>query len=345
MKNSQKGFVIPLLIVIAVLVIGEGAYFFSKNTRVSQINNSEITSTHSQLMTYVSNNGEYEFRYQKELYVIESSENFVNLSNVNSDELNKKSLPSKANLLHAGVFAYGSESFIKNGQTMKPKEYLHLVASDYGRKADPVIGEEQITISGIDGWKISVKSKEGYSGELIAVYSGDLLYVISFSGPSDLVTRTSKNILDTFKFAEWKTWVDSVSGFTFDYPETWDVCNIGQDKVLEDFKVVLSKKDACNKDENLNAVAIRGGNFNGIIVRIKNNSEPTPFGYGIDGYGKLDPILINGLNIIRHKTSTYSPVIASVAFERKKVWYAVDAQNIGDNMFERIYRSFRFSSM
>lgn len=35
MKNSQKGFVVPLIIAIAVLVIGGGVYYFSKNKTVT----------------------------------------------------------------------------------------------------------------------------------------------------------------------------------------------------------------------------------------------------------------------------------------------------------------------
>ena len=39
MKNSQKGFVVPLLIVIVVLVIGGGVYYFSQQERISQVQN------------------------------------------------------------------------------------------------------------------------------------------------------------------------------------------------------------------------------------------------------------------------------------------------------------------
>ena len=47
MKNTQKGFIVPLLIVIiAVLVIGGGVYVYTKNSNpIQSALNDEATST------------------------------------------------------------------------------------------------------------------------------------------------------------------------------------------------------------------------------------------------------------------------------------------------------------
>ncbi len=48
MKNSQKGFVVPLLIVIVVLVIGGGVYYFSQQKRISRVQNTvDVTVSES----------------------------------------------------------------------------------------------------------------------------------------------------------------------------------------------------------------------------------------------------------------------------------------------------------
>ena len=44
MKNSQKGFVVPLIIVIAVLAIGGGVYYYSKNPGTPQIQKNTVVN-------------------------------------------------------------------------------------------------------------------------------------------------------------------------------------------------------------------------------------------------------------------------------------------------------------
>lgn len=45
MKNLQRGFITPLLIVIAVIAIGGGMYYYSKNTKVSQVQENIVVDT------------------------------------------------------------------------------------------------------------------------------------------------------------------------------------------------------------------------------------------------------------------------------------------------------------
>jgi hypothetical protein len=58
MKNYSKGFVVPLLIVIAVLVIGAGIYFYS-NKKVEE----PPQSINSSLKTYTNARYGFEFQY------------------------------------------------------------------------------------------------------------------------------------------------------------------------------------------------------------------------------------------------------------------------------------------
>jgi hypothetical protein len=45
MKNTQKGFIVPLLIIIVVLAIGSGVYFYTQNKSQQQTSNSQATTT------------------------------------------------------------------------------------------------------------------------------------------------------------------------------------------------------------------------------------------------------------------------------------------------------------
>ncbi len=73
MKNSQKGFVVPLLIVIAVLVIGGGVYYFTKKAPASQVNNiqssipdqSGITNTNNVSSSPISTDSDLKISYVK----------------------------------------------------------------------------------------------------------------------------------------------------------------------------------------------------------------------------------------------------------------------------------------
>lgn len=50
MKNSQKGFVVPLLIVIAVLAIGGGIYYYSRgSSKPTSYLNADLTNTYTVL--------------------------------------------------------------------------------------------------------------------------------------------------------------------------------------------------------------------------------------------------------------------------------------------------------
>ena len=52
MKNLQKGFIVPLLIIIAILVISGGTYvYLSKKTQVIPVEQNNITSTTTQTAT------------------------------------------------------------------------------------------------------------------------------------------------------------------------------------------------------------------------------------------------------------------------------------------------------
>jgi hypothetical protein len=62
MKNSQKGFAVPLLIVISVLVIGGGVYYFSKNNSSGGAGIREINP-----QSFSKNDSVY-FKYQGKVY-------------------------------------------------------------------------------------------------------------------------------------------------------------------------------------------------------------------------------------------------------------------------------------
>ncbi len=51
MKNSQKGFIVPLLVVIVILVIGGGVYLFSKKSANPQSNYINVADTNKDIIT------------------------------------------------------------------------------------------------------------------------------------------------------------------------------------------------------------------------------------------------------------------------------------------------------
>ncbi len=276
-----------------------------------------IQSSFSQNAIFTSMNGSYSFEYPKELNVRESTGNFANLSN-------------QAKTMGIGVFEYGPESFIKDGKKNTPSEFLNYVTSDYGRKKNiPTVGIP-ITIAGENAWKTEQKNGDGNTTlELIAVYKGNILYLVSAYG---LTEKTLETLFRTFKFTTPRTWTDPVSGFSFEYPSVWVICDNSGVTNTDFFEVIIAQPETCNTR----------GEFQGVMVRIKKGSEPVPLDEYADTYGKLEPVTVNGLTLKRHMSRTYSPTIASVAFQRDGLWYAVDAKKIGDNALEQIYSSFRF---
>lgn len=73
MKNLQRGFITPLLIVIAVLAIGGGAYYYSKNSKTPQTQENTVVdttptqSTQAQLKKYNDPSGLFSFMYPERL--------------------------------------------------------------------------------------------------------------------------------------------------------------------------------------------------------------------------------------------------------------------------------------
>ena len=91
MKNTQKGFVVPLLIIIiAVLVIGGGSYIYNQNKKVEVSENNSLTATTStatnlaNLKAYSNNQNNFSFQYSSQFVVQHQDDNSIDLANNNT---------------------------------------------------------------------------------------------------------------------------------------------------------------------------------------------------------------------------------------------------------------------
>ncbi len=72
MKNSKKGFIIPLLVaIIAVLIVGSGAYIYSQKKSETLQNTPTTSSNFSDQKTYVWKDGEVTFQYPATWKIVE----------------------------------------------------------------------------------------------------------------------------------------------------------------------------------------------------------------------------------------------------------------------------------
>ncbi len=73
MKNSQKGFIVPLLLaVIAILVVGSGIYIYSSkkaSTVVPVGVNNNVASSTSNWQTYTNNQYGFSFQYPQNMHI------------------------------------------------------------------------------------------------------------------------------------------------------------------------------------------------------------------------------------------------------------------------------------
>jgi len=188
MKNSQKGFVVPLLVaIIAVLVIGGGAYFYSKNLKPSgptSYKNETLVNTYTVLSDenlwrgkYVSTTIPVEWNVpSKNVTVKKITENSFSCGDKQASFVNYTSYNAGSNYVggwnSVSVIDCGNYYFVYESGDAGPKLYgpfdsQSATVSTKPKVTEPVNSSNQ-TIS--NEWKICTNTKYGYQAKYPATW-------------------------------------------------------------------------------------------------------------------------------------------------------------------------------
>ncbi len=221
MKNSQKGFVVPILIIIAVLAIGGGVYYYSREAKTSQSQNVNgntnlsVKSVSNSTNKYTDLSGLFSFMYPED-WGIEKTLDTVNFFDRNSlRETPKtqttqqsvlvnplKSEPTYDSIIYVGVDRRANAL----AENEKQLTYLGSLPNHSYTKGD-------VSIGGQNGYKVSYNETTAKSVQYFVPlkYNGTTVLffatIVSRNGSQDWLMKGSSAIesisFDTTKVSQF----------------------------------------------------------------------------------------------------------------------------------------------
>lgn len=238
--NAQRGFIVPLLLIlISVLLVGSGAYWYTQTKPVNQPavveQTVQATSTTQTSISQTAGwktfrNETYRFELQYPIdWTLKTEGGLVNETTGANEETWYLTLDSPKNIAVANAHP-NSEGEPDYWIEISPGKSLNdWFASTFGdrQKDSPELmpGKQDIVFGGLPALSIVDPITEGgCNSEYIVVYFNHDIYTIQ--DPACSNNDIVKTINLTFKFIDtdaqtWKTYQNEKYGVEFNYPNHW----------------------------------------------------------------------------------------------------------------------------
>lgn len=198
MKNSQKGFIVPLVVAIVTLVISGSIYFYFKNTQFSQMDSTQASVSSQNIPAEQATN-----QAKPVISLISPAsttpQTLVTITGsgfVGNNDIKFTSISQPA------IVAYACGVRAKNNNTS-------ILFGSGPSSQDPFVSD----------------CKGGIGVKGIVLQSG--LYnvsVINNNGVSNSVSYTiASPVAQVDETADWQTHINKIIGFSFKYPQGWRV--------------------------------------------------------------------------------------------------------------------------
>lgn len=289
MTTSQKGFATPLLLaLVALLILGGGAYAYMQNKQVNQ----PVVAQTSDLKTYTNTEYGFSFQYPPSFGIPKE--------HISTSSEKLKNSPDSVNFLDGRLIVSSGISY--NLSTSQPMTFAEVTAAGSNKKQIIVDGRSGIQVSSS---QVGTVTSISLPGNVIVVIEGSL----------DLQNQ----ILPTFKFSpnsqtsDWKIYTNTSKGYSISYPidakiDTSDLSCIRIDtKEFGSVTIIIgTNSDACGVvggigigDSFLSeTIIINGKQYTASGVRTADNSQSLAdfaftnkmyIRYGVDHLDKSNP--------------------------------------------------------
>ncbi len=243
MKNSQKGFVMPLILaLIAILLVGGGAYVYTQDKQGNQTNvvsqTTDTTSTEQTADWKTYTNSAFDFSIKlptnNNVYTCEDSSTRAQLANEKSYRVFILENPSDIDLMKSCDYSERAKynNLYINASRSTPGAYSDLVANwkkNYGDGKYITLEETTFAGHGATGHEALMKTKvEGPNNDNlykeVVINGGMYSYYLSFAKKSDSLEETlaTFQVMETKStLSDWQTLKSNDLGIEIKFPNDY----------------------------------------------------------------------------------------------------------------------------